>query len=289
MHQQAIRFAKYMGTHVIRWKLNDKKWRPSLNKHNQNIATNDPCFWQYFIAGADGYLATNINTEINLANGTPIRHHSITLPNAQEENEFQKKIQRSPTGSIITLNTPPLSVNVIPFPKHDNDKEQSDDMQTDLQDHSIATTENGNIVIPIIHSHADKKDYKTCLVRGGAKYSFRPCLVDIVDYFPIELSFAMTIHKAQGRTIQRVILALEERPNHLIQMTFSSIYVALTRVKHSDHIRILHHTNPPDYRRLGYITKLHPEKEIFQFFAGFTKDKSTWNAKLALAFEPPIY
>ena len=51
--------------------------------------------------------------------------------------------------------------------------------------------------------------------------------------FTVDLAFAITFHKLQGRTIDRV-LALFKKSNK-----FEMIYVALTRVRNGQHFRIL--------------------------------------------------
>ena len=91
----------------------------------------------------------------------------------------------------------------------------------------------------------------------------------------------MTIHKAQGRTISRVVIALTERPYHNIQMEFASVFVSMSRVQCSDHIRLLPHVRGTllgnRTRALHYLTGLLPKKSINIFNAGFTKCNGRWN------------
>ena len=49
---------------------------------------------------------------------------------------------------------------------------------------------------------------------------------EINNIFPFDLGFSMTVHKAQGCTIQKVILNLTSHPTHESQMEFAAIFVA---------------------------------------------------------------
>ena len=76
-------------------------------------------------------------------------------------------------------------------------------------------------------------------MRGGSKYGYKPSYVKIRNIFPFDLGFSMTIHKAQGRTLISVILALSERPTHKTQIDYCEFFVALSRVKESEDIRYI--------------------------------------------------
>ena len=78
-----------------------------------------------------------------------------------------------------------------------------------------------------------------------------------------------TVHKAQGRTLTRVILALGKRPIYRLNMTFSSVFVTLSRVKRSEHIRLLLSPHCSRESQLIYITELQPPPEVFEFFSGY--------------------
>jgi hypothetical protein len=117
-------------------------------------------------------------------------------------------------------------------------------------------------------------------VRGGVKHGYNPSRAVVSNYFPYELGFVMTLYKAQGQTLSNVILALTHRPTHFTQMKFAGIFVALSRVRQSQDIRLLL-PNPSDYSVLHYITELKAPQHINQYFAGFAHNGTTWNAQLA--------
>ena len=92
-----------------------------------------------------------------------------------------------------------------------------------------------------------------------------------MNHFPVEPAFAMTVEKAQGRTLKRVILALSNRSAHNCQMDYASLYVSLSRVKHREDMRLLlaGETIVQQIQSLEYCTKLKRNKAITAFFEGF--------------------
>ena len=73
VYRKTLLSAKDHGTYVFGWKTDIGEWKnmslivpDRLDLHNS-----DPCFWQYFVAGADGFLTTNLNNNLGLTNETP--------------------------------------------------------------------------------------------------------------------------------------------------------------------------------------------------------------------------
>ena len=159
-------------------------------------------------------------------------------------------------------------------------------------------TDDGKIVIPIEIRHGKWKETE---IRGGGGSKFRSSKVELADHFPIEPGFSVTLHKAQvsdqhlyevtsglttslteniltilyikisgeqGRTIRKVILAISEHPNNFIRMKWEGLYVALSRVKFSDDIRLLLRLG--DRSTMTYISKLKKNAHIKSFFKGYT-------------------
>ena len=99
--------------------------------------------------------------------------------------------------------------------------------------------------------------------------------------FAFDLAFAITNHKAQGQTLQNVILCLSERPPHLNRLiNFSAMYVAFSRVKTSSDIRLLVHADRPS--ELQYLKNLKPDPDVIAFYKGLLLGKK-WNSFLALS------
>ena len=73
-------------------------------------------------------------------------------------------------------------------------------------------------------------------------------IAQVYNPFLFDLSFAITIHKAQSHTIKQVILDLTEHANHYAKMEFAAVTVAMSQESNSKHICLL------SYSKLG--TKL---------------------------------
>ena len=52
-------------------------------------------------------------------------------------------------------------------------------------------------------------------VKGGVPYGYYSFHVYTTRSFPFELGFSITIHKVMGKTIDKVVLALSNRPSRL--------------------------------------------------------------------------
>jgi hypothetical protein len=98
--------------------------------------------------------------------------------------------------------------------------------------------------------------------------------------FPLQAGFAITVDKAQGQTLDRVILvALSKREMRLVNFTYACFYVAMSRVRKRQHLRILlkqEENVVQEWMTLLYIHALRHEKSIHSFFLGFDKDRSNW-------------
>ena len=276
IEMQAQAYARDHGTHVFRWPLPRRNWKskPAMIEE----ALQDPCFWGFFVANADGFLLRNHEQKdlLPLANGTPVLYHSLTFSTEEETNFVQEEIKTLPAGSVITLDRPPLSVNIVPWPENMKQREK-------LRPWSMCEP-GTDVVIPILPDSGGQK-WKQYPVRGGLSYRTLPSKVQTRRVFPLELAFAITIHKAQGRNMKKVILALESRPLGIMQMEFPSIFVAMSRVKERENIRILFHSpaETADYDKLRYITRLKPSKNVLRYYAGFHNNRGLWDPARALS------
>ena len=292
-HSQAMRYAKVHKTHVIRWKNRITKWiaKPK-DEDMQAIAQEDPAFYQYFIASAPAFCTNNINTHLQLANGSNIKLHSLTPASSQQRQQLDT-LSSMPSGSLITLDQPPLTVNVVLQGKttsSDIIKHKLDGTFQMLRSCSIDTDSSGNPVIPIFQgsSAMNPLHYEKNLITSPKKITipgetglYGPSSVTITQIFPFDLAFAMTVHKAQGRTLSSVVLCLSQRLNPLHQMTRNAIYVALSRVKEKSDIRILHHGSIENPCNISYIFNQPLSPHIPSYLEGFQNNKP-WNGPLAV-------
>ena len=106
-----------------------------------------------------------------------------------------------------------------------------------------------------------------------------PSRVVVHSTFPIQPGFAITVEKAQGQILDRVIVALSERKQKLSTFQYACLYVALSRVRLRKHLRIIlkkDSNQAREWESLIYISNLKPIKSIKAFFAGYSKDRTNW-------------
>ena len=112
-HPVCVRYAKSKGCAVIRWPAKYQHWQQKPSGANLNMALQDPCFFEYFVQGAKGFISSNINKTVKLVNGRAVQYHSIVPCNEEQEQELRQKLSMASPGDVITLDDPPAAVNVI--------------------------------------------------------------------------------------------------------------------------------------------------------------------------------
>ena len=225
-----------------------------------------------------------------LANETPIYLHSL-IPADNNQAKFISHQQRTLTcGSVITLTEPPFAVNITMKPRSTS----SPAIQAKLSGNhhhfsarSVSHTQNGIPIIPILQaSSAASQTYAKPLSLSSKQYTvpgnndYNPSKITVRPIFAFDLGFAMTVHKAQGRTLLKVILCLAHRPSHFTQMQIQSLYVALSRVKFHTNIRLLYHSPTHFPNEVEYIAYFQPRAIVHSYLAGF-QDNLPWNGPLA--------
>ena len=77
--------------------------------------------------------------------------------------------------------------------------------------------------------------------------------------------FAMTIHETQGQTLKRALLLLGRLPGlHVGRVTWSLLYVALSRARLLEHIKIFP-CGLPGFANFRYLTKLKPSTKLVKW------------------------
>ena len=152
---------------------------------------------------AEGIITTNFNIKEQLANGSSCHCHSLTFETKNEQTWLNEKIKHADPGKIISLKKPPLAVNLELFC---GDKDQ-------ISNWSKETLVDKKVVVSIIQRPKDNK-YSGYLMRGGIGYGYQPSYLDARNIF------SMTLHKAQGKTLKAVILALSTRPTYQSQIDY---------------------------------------------------------------------
>lgn len=107
---------------------------------------------------------------------------------------------------------------------------------------------------------------------------------DIIMYrtHAVEMRFAITVHKVQGQTCDKIIIQLNKR-KFMPYVTFSMLYVSLSRVRKSENIRLM--PPQPSNGSLDYLDNLHPSEDLLTWLEAFgieDESGSTWNIEKAI-------
>ena len=214
-----MRFAKATGRHVYRWPVQIQNWEQKPASDHVPDAMKEPCMYEYFVQGADGFITANISKPMRMVNGSRVRYHSI-VPACNEQANCIKAMQKTvPGGGIIDLQEPPFAINVELV-----DELERKDVNPVImwKDYTLV---DDSVVVPIQHGSFRTKWDKTILP-GGDRYL--PSCLETSTVFPLELGFAIMVHKAQGCTLPCMIIALSSHHGKA-EMTYASLYVDFSR------------------------------------------------------------
>ena len=284
---KAIQWAKDNKTHVYKWrnKLGREENRPCQLDMQNGIENENPFFWQYWVKDAVCYLSSNINGELALVNGSPMRCHSLIFTTPEEYDLATALHATLPFGSEIEINQP-IAVNMAISESLDGKPVSSKRKAQlhQLKKFSILPSDQEIVISLTVKMNRNKTKYK--------KYSYATnnlifpiATACVVEPFPFDLGFAVTVHKAQGRTLYRVVLDLTFHPNIDSRVNFAQLFVAISRVKSKQHLRLLprHNFNPT--KAYHYIQSLKPAHSTFAFYNGYegiAQQGLVWNYNKAL-------
>ena len=125
-----------------------------------------------------------------------------------------------------------------------------------LRDPCASFSIRGDIIIPV-----DMRTDEVQISTGGLSTRRFTAKVECHQF---ELAFVSTVHKSQGSTLKKVIISLLNRPFPPRRNDWHAIYVALTRVRSGDDLRVL-----ADAADLNFLDHLRPPADLLQFIAGY--------------------
>ena len=281
----AQRYALKHKYPIIRWRLNIKWWmnRPSINEE-LDLLDKDPIFYDHFIKGIESYCTENINTNLMIGNGTKVKLHSLVFETREQENYVTNLVLNSSPGQIITLPFAPICVNVALSHNQIDDKIKCHLQRSmvPVREYNEVTTD--EIVVSILKSKHNAKQKGMPTIVTSACYT--PSKVFVQQMFPLQLAAAVTVDKAQGRTLNKVVACLSKRYDNLYEMDINSIFVALSRVRKRSDLRLLIHSGSSAKHQLEYIESLTHDKEYFDYMNGFEHNQEeqpkSWNRNTVL-------
>ena len=230
----------------------------------ENIAKaiqSDCAFFEYFCVGLPGFLTHNISTSLKLANGTPIELKNFQFHNTDMQQNFNTAYSNAEPGDEILLPSPPDFLTYEPYP--DDDK-----FHNEWTSKNWPTLDNQNKrVLLVLDCNSSFNKYKSYPIEGAGYEG--PSSVEICSYFSFMMSFAQTIHKAEGCTLDKVILSLRSVRKF---MKFSQIFVAFSRVADHKNIRLLLPLET-SHDVISYITTLQQDPKILIYLKCIDENK----------------
>ena len=225
-----IQLKEYALAHkipIVKWKSKHQNWKNS-RQNIENAIQSDCAFFEYFCVGLPGFLTHNISTSLKLANGTPIELKNFQFQDTDMQQNFNTAYSNAKPGDEILLPSPPDFLTYEPYP--DDDK-----FHNEWTSKNWPTLDNQNKrVLLVLDCNSSFNKYKLYPIEGAGYKG--PSSVEICSYFSFMMSFAQTIHKAEGRMLDKVILSLRSVCKF---MKFSQIFVAFSRVADHKNIRLL--------------------------------------------------
>jgi len=226
--ERAVAFAKRTNQPIIAWRqpLDEQSLRKvttiatKQGRTLTDLLQNLDELTFYFVKGAPVVITDNISANLKIANGTSGILDSLVLCPSIADSEWEK-ITTLEAGEIHWLPAGQLPLAVmVEFP-HLN-------LETWIPSLSLARDK---VLIPLVlAAEHQSKEAKTTQLRQSQ--------CGVLTYF-VDLAFVVTFYKVQGATVNRIILDLNTAGGNQKQVDLGSLYVGISRVRHSDHIRVL--------------------------------------------------
>lgn len=234
---QAIRDATRTSQPVLTWRnVLDPRTQSLCDRASKihNISVSQllekyPETSSYFVAGARVMLRDNLMTEKRISNGTTCVLHSITfdpsLGRDAIDAEFARIANTTP-GTVVELKYVPYSVNVR--------------LNENINTWDPAETlDSMQVVIPLTLNKRRPREFKSSGRHAANTDNNVKSKSKKLAYYDhgFELAYAVTYHKIQGQTLEKVILDLNSC--NTTTLTLAALYVGLSRVRCGKDIRIL--------------------------------------------------
>ena len=236
-----------------------------------------------FVPGAPGHLLANMNATKGLANGTPIIYHSLTF-NECDRAAVDDKIREweaagGPAGAIVCV-PPPLAINVqvpsiLASEQNEGERIGTADCARVGNDGSVCLEK--CIVIPVPFMHrcpgvGRNRHRQVKIPPTNPQVSKKKHILNY-EAHPVTISFALTYHKMQGQTLEKIILDLNKPAPGSGGLTLKHIYVGVSRIRAGAGLRILPYVDAHSSRQSLKTKRSSPKLE--QYLNGFNGNGST--------------
>jgi len=247
-----LQWAQFHDVPLYKWRLpvQGSVAQNLTDEEMEQLYQSEPGLWGYFCVGCPCMLTRNIHPLLGLANGTSGTYHSLTFG----DNGVRYSTSSGQSGRLGGRHGMPVlgfcevvfqggdrpeSVNVIP--------ELDDEQRARYVAAQSLGAHDGPIVVPVQFDHkAGKEVNKVDLVSlYAAMLGLEVCVKAIMHM--VELAFAVTDYKLQGKTLDKLVLSLGPR-SFKPHWKLSALYVLLSRVRKLAGLRLA--AQVPDWSHL---------------------------------------
>jgi hypothetical protein len=304
--QRIHTFAAQTGQPVLYWY---NKLVGSLGQHFDDpsrasdllyLRERHPELKSSFVAGAPGHLLANMCPVKGYANGTPIIYHSLRFGSESDKDAAQAAIEewgnegsQYAKGVLIPV---PLVINVqvpsvVAIDANADERVDTADCLTTSRAMDTDHTAPGMgrcvvIPVPLLHTlpNAGRKRYFTLeLPRSQASWwtantpTGKTSTIPLHhEMHPVTQAFALTFHKLQGQTREKIILNLNRVPRGMLGVSLRHMYVGFSRTRTRQGIRLFPMADPTNKRNKHLTSKKH-DTELTVYLAGFTGDGARYS------------
>ena len=264
-------FAKKTGTKVISWALNalyngkdylrDTVINNTESNDNilQNIYRRNPTLVGSFCSGAPVIYSYNLCPEKGIANGSRGHLYALGWSTNDLHDQAIAYIAAQSGNVFLPYNLSPSFVYIVPVLR--------ESVREFWRQENLSLLTNENIFA------VDFKDENETINMNGSKIEVK---IATPQY---EYSFMSTVHKAQGATMDRIILNFLHRPCAPSVNDFHSVVVGLSRTRLGNHFRV---TGSGD--DFDFLDNLKPPLNLIAFMAGYDAN-GMWDRNRAFEFK----
>jgi len=230
-------FALKAGVPIITWRnVIVQQAKTSLPKGAiERLYEHVPGLVSVFVQGAPAMITDNVNPAVGLANGSTVTLRKLCGLKEGDE----ARIAAAAPGEIVQI-SPPAFVLV------------ENEAAKRLESESFVIRDGNMRMLPLQQVGGESKF-------GSAKGKQQTVLF---QHHPVEIAFAITLHKCQGKTLDKVVLCIDERAK--VKLSFEMFFVAISRVRHGNNLRIM---APLVFGgNFGFLKDLKPNKHITEWF-----------------------
>ena len=221
------RLGHRLGVPVFRWRLplTDASARQLPVDLQDQLYDHCTEAWGYFVVSAPAYLDFNLKPTLGLANGTACRLYSVVLDPSCDTDQFRDDYACAQPGQFVDIRVP-HTVNV-----------QLVESAARGWPSTVSTVEG---VFPPVVPLPGKGKNTFALGPKVFEHGHKKKKIRALSAFTsgFDLSFSVTYHKVQGKTVSKVILCVNKASRELGHLTTQALYVGLTRVRRNDDMRI---------------------------------------------------